>query len=214
MPVAWNEDDPQDAGVLKNNLESVQRVIALIAPLRHPPSIWMAQGWHRQIYKGMRLPVPYYAGEIRDSDSRFPELYGYEVAIGPHLGVASRLVPEQLAKLETTLRSAVAVLDAAIPVGSRPTPAQVRSVMSLCANTHGEWVRIHPFANGNGRIARLWVNWSALRYSLPTFVSVKPRPAGNLYAVAAMRSMSGDHSTMVLVLEDMLDRHLTGPGQS
>jgi hypothetical protein len=49
----------------------------------------MAQDWHRQIYKGVRLPVPYYAGEVRDSDSNFPELYGYEVGVGPQQGVES-----------------------------------------------------------------------------------------------------------------------------
>jgi hypothetical protein len=32
----------------------------------------MAQEWHRRIYAGVRLPVSYYAGKIRDSDSKFP----------------------------------------------------------------------------------------------------------------------------------------------
>jgi len=214
LPVPWDKDDPRDAGVLEDNLERVLRDIVLIAPLRRPPSIGMAQEWHRQLYKDVRLPVLYYAGEIRDSDSKFPELYGYEVAVGPFLGVASRLVPEQLANLETTLRRAVAVLDAAIPPGSQPTPDQVRSMVSLCANIHGEWVRIHPFANGNGRTARLWVNWCALRYGLPAFLRVKPRPTGSPYAVAAMRSMSGDHRSMTAVLMDILDRHLSGQGRS
>jgi hypothetical protein len=50
----------------------------------------MAREWHRRIYRGMRLPVPYYAGEIRDSDPELPELFGYEVAVGSYLGVASR----------------------------------------------------------------------------------------------------------------------------
>ena len=209
MPVPWDEDDPRDARVLEDNLERVLRDIALTAPLRRPPSILMAQEWHRELYKGVWLPVPYYAGEIRDSDSRFPELYGYEVGIGPFLGVASRFVPEQLADLEATLRRAVAVLDAAIPVASEATPVQVRSVVSLCANLHGEWVRIHPFANANGRTARLWVNWCALRYGMPAFLRVKPRPKGNDYAIAAMRSMTGDHRAMAAVLMDMLDRQVS-----
>ena len=82
------------------------------------------------------------------------------------------------------------------------------SVFTLLAYTHGEWVRIHPFANGNGRTARLWANWCALRYNLPAFVRLKPRPAGNLYANAAAASMSGDHQSMIAVFAEMLDRHL------
>jgi hypothetical protein len=80
----------------------------------------MAQGWHRRIYKGIRLPVSYYAGEIRDSDPRFPELDGYEVQVGRHLGVPSSQVTSQLAQHETALREAVAVLDLEIPAGRSP----------------------------------------------------------------------------------------------
>jgi len=169
----------------------------------------MAQEWHRQIYQGVRLPVPYYAGEIRDSDTKFPELYGYEVGVGPQQGVDSRLVPQQLASFETAMERAIAVLDPAIPAGGSPSDAaQLRSVLTFCAYAHGEWVRIHPFANGNGRTARLWANWCALRYGMPPFVRLKPRPEGSLYATASALSMRGDHQVMVVVFADMLDRHL------
>jgi fido (protein-threonine AMPylation protein) len=168
----------------------------------------MAQDWHRQIYKGVRLPVSYYAGEVRDSDSNFPELYGYEVRVGPQEGVESKLVPQQLVIFEEAMRQAVAVLDPAIPVRGNPAdPAQLRSVLTLCAYAHGEWVRIHPFANGNGRTARFWANWCALRYGVPPFVGLKPRPEGNLYTTAALLSMRGDHRAMVAVFAAMLDRH-------
>jgi hypothetical protein len=74
---------------------------------------------------------------------------------------------------------------------------------------HGEWVRIHPFANGNGRTARLWANWAGLRYSLPPFVTIKPRP-GNPYGMAAMASMNGSHATAVAAFDQMLRGHLEG----
>lgn len=60
-------------------------------------------------------------------------------------------------------------------------------MLTLCAYAHGEWIRIHPFANGNGRTARLWANWCALRYGVPPFVKLKPRPEGDLYATASDR---------------------------
>nr|MBA3305364.1 Fic family protein [Thermoleophilaceae bacterium] len=73
----------------------------------------------------------------------------------------------------------------------------------------GEWARIHPFANGNGRTARLWANWAAQRYGLPAFVSTKPRPPGNPYAVGAMSSTQGNHSPMVAAFRQMLIARLT-----
>jgi fido (protein-threonine AMPylation protein) len=167
----------------------------------------MAQEWHRRIYAGVSLPVPYYAGEIRDSDPKFPELYGYEVRVGQQRGVESKLVPEQLAHFEAAMEKAVAVLDPIPPGGSPTDEAQLRSVLTLCAYAHGEWIRIHPFANGNGRTARIWANWCALRYGVPPFVRLKPRPDGNLYATASALSMRGDHEAMVAVFADMLDRH-------
>jgi fido (protein-threonine AMPylation protein) len=171
----------------------------------------MAREWHREIFRDIPLPIPYFAGEIRDSDPRFPELYGYEVEVGPNSGVASRLVPGQLEELESRLQQAASVLDANIPVGSRPDRNQLWSVLSLCAHAHGEWVRIHPFANGNGRTARLWANWCALRYRLPPFVRLQPRPAGNRYALASAISMQGDHQPAMAVFADMLDRALRRP---
>lgn len=67
-----------------------------------------------------------------------------------------------------------------------------------------EWVRIHPFANGNGRTARLWANSLALRYGLPPFMSVRPRPGGD-YEVACAYAMQGDWEPMAAVFHQMLD---------
>jgi len=209
LATPWNEDDPRDAAVIAQNLSDVLRQIARRARFRRAPTVLMARQWHRRIYRGAGVPVSYYAGEIRDSDSRFPELYGYEVMVGSQPGVESRRVPQQLTGFEAAMNRAVGVLDPVIPVGARPAnPAQLRSVLTLCAYAHGEWVRIHPFANGNGRTGRLWANWCALRYGLPPFVRLKPRPEDSLYASASALSMRGDHQEMITVFVHLLDRHL------
>lgn len=207
MAVPWNEDDPRDAAVIVQNLTHVLREVTRQAHLRRSPTVAMAQEWHRLIYQGVKLPVAYYAGEIRDSDPSFPELYGYEVRVGLQRGVDSGLVPQQLVAFEAAMARVAAVLDPVIPAGDWPAdPAQLRSVIILCAYAHGEWVRIHPFANGNGRTARLWANWCALRYGVPPFVRLSPRPRGTLYATASSLSMRGDHQPMVAVMADMLAR--------
>jgi len=169
----------------------------------------MALEWHRRIYDGVALPVDYYAGHIRDSDPAYAELFGYEVAVGARPGVPSAEVPDALAHFEDTARSTVATVDGLVAPGEPPRDFDaLRAVLNLCAGLHGEWIRIHPFANGNGRTARLWANWAAVRYGLPAFVRARPRPEGIGYAMAAYASMARDHSVMVGVLLQMLDERL------
>ena len=88
----------------------------------------------------------------------------------------------------------------------------LQSVTTLAATVHGEWVRIHPYANGNGRTARLWAGWLALRYGLPIFVTVKPRPGDADYALSSRMSMgrpphfTGDHRAAASVFAQKLAR--------
>jgi fido (protein-threonine AMPylation protein) len=165
----------------------------------------MACEWHREAHQGLHIPVPYYAGEIRDADPRFPCLIGYEVRVGAAPGVPSADVPAELDFFEQAMQRATASLDSAFPRDYVLTDVdELREVLTLCAIAHGEWVRIHPFANGNGRTARLWANWCALRYGLPPFVRLRPRPAHPGYGQAAAASMRGNHEPMENVFVDML----------
>jgi fido (protein-threonine AMPylation protein) len=205
VPVPWNDDPPASESRILANARSLLRAIGQEADRRLPPAVASAQDWHRRLYDGIDLPVPYYAGEIRDSDDRYPELYGYEVAVGPFRGVASQLVPQELESFESNARDAIARLDSALPAGeAAASSADLYGVLTLCALLHGEWIRIHPFANGNGRTARIWANWAALRYGLPPFVSIKPRPHGNPYALAAVAGMQGQHEVAVAAFDQML----------
>lgn len=212
MPVPWNSDDPRDLPKIAENLRRVVRRIVEEAAQRNPPSVAMARDWHRQVFRGVRVPVAAYVGGIRGEDT--PELVDYEVAVGRLLGVGSRKVAAELARFEASMRAAVAKLDGILPVGETQVEQEaLRSVLTLSAHAHGEWVRIHPFANGNGRVARLWANWCAVRYGLPPFVRLRPRPEGNGYAIAAADSMRGRHRAMVAVFAEMLTRRLMeGPG--
>jgi fido (protein-threonine AMPylation protein) len=216
MAIAWNDDPPHSEHRIQVNIRTVGEEMLTQIPRREQPSIALAQSWHRKIYEGVPLPVAYYAGEVRDSDHRHPELIGYEVQVGRIFGVASAQVPEELARFQRSARAAVTGLDSQIPVGGRPTtPAELQSILLLAAILHGEWVRIHPFANGNGRTARLWAMWAVIRYGLPPFIRLKPRPPGSSYAAAAFASMTGQHTLMAAVFGEMLSDYLkNGPGGS
>jgi len=209
VPIPWNDDPPGFDGRIIDNLKRVGGQVVADATLRLPPTAAMAQGWHRATYRGVPLPVPYYAGEIRDSDPTFPELFGYEVLIGTAPGMPSADVPAALAGFEAGVKAVVARLDDVVAVGRQPsTVTDLYAILEIAAIAHGEWVRIHPLANGNGRIARLWVNWVAVRYGLPFFLALKPRPADLIYDAAAATSMRGDHRPMVTALLTLLNQHI------
>ena len=210
MPTAW-EDPPGCEEQIEANVRRILQEIARASGRCHPPTVAEAKRWHRNLYDGIPRPFDYYAGEVRHSDPRFPEPIDYEVEVGGDLGVPSTMVPGALEELQTRAQIASARLDRAIPSGADPsllTPVQLHGVLTLCAVLHGEWVRIHPFANGNGRTARLWANWAALRYGLPPFVTIKPRP-GQPYGAAAMASMRGDHRVTLAVFDQMLRTYLS-----
>jgi len=209
---AWNDDPPGSDALILSNIVALGSAIQAEARARPAPTIARAQAWHRAIYDGVALPEAYFAGEIRDSDTAFPELFGYEVKVGPHAGVLSADVPAELARLKDRIQRACEALDAVVPAGGRPsTSDDLDAVLALCANVHGEWVRIHPFANGNGRTARVWANWLAARYGLPPFVQINPRPANLVYDLAARASMTGDHRLCAVLFGQMLNVQLGSP---
>ncbi|HEY3083095.1 MAG TPA: Fic family protein [Chloroflexota bacterium] len=209
MPIPWNGDPPAFRLLIEQNVAAVVRSIRDDAPRRDPPSVATARRWHREVYRGVPLPVPYYAGEVRDDDKRFPELIGYEVAVGRFPGVPSAEVPTALDRFERSMQHATAALDPAVPGGTRAQDAaRLTAVVQLAGLAHGEWVRIHPFANGNGRTARLWVAWVAARYGLPLFLRLKPRPSSTRYALAFAASMLGNHNLTHLYLADLLAQAL------
>jgi hypothetical protein len=214
---AWGEDSAADEEIIAANVVGVLRGIVAAAPHRAAPTLELAQQWHRDVYRGVSSPPrPTYLGAFRGSDD--PDLVDYEVHLRDRLtgrvlssGVRAADVAGELAAFEGALHSALATLDDVIPTGSRPVDTrQVLSAVELAAVVHGDWVRIHPFPNGNGRIARIWANWVAVRYGLPPFVRIKPRPDGLLYGRAAHMSMGAppatrpDHSLTIQLFIELL----------
>lgn len=206
----WNDDDPADFAVIGANTASLLSDLQAAAGARTTPLLADVLDWHARLHAGCTLPVAEYAGHLR-GDVAVPTLVDYEVAVGPKQGVWSSDVEAAVATLLNQVAAAVVKLDAVLPVGVRPaTVDELQAVVNLTAVVHGEWVRIHPFANGNGRTARVWAAWLALRYGLPVFVTVKPRPNDAAYAQAAFASMgtpphfAGDHSVAANVFSHML----------
>lgn len=210
------EDTAADQPILGANVRALLNDLVADAPGRRPPALTLAHDWHVRLYRGVSsVPAAHYLGAPRGSGH--PDLDGYEVVLASrNAGVLAEGVPPtdvaaHLQRFEQALIAVAQQLDTDIPVGPAPRDVpQLRAVVTLAAVLHGEWVRIHPYANGNGRVARVWSNWVAVRYGLPPFVRIKPRPDGLLYGRVALASMGrppdfvGDHGPTVSLFVDLL----------
>lgn len=216
----WGDDAPADRPLLRANARALLGQLAIEATVRVAPDVALAHDWHRALHAGVSsVPGPHFLGATRGS--LHPDLATYNVVIADRRGRVHAQTPPadevdlRLRRLDASLRLAVDRLDVLIPAGARPADApQLEAVVTLCAVLHGEWICLHPYANGNGRTARVWANWAALRYGLPPFVRIKPRPDGLLYGLAAAASMGsppdflGDHDLTASLFLDLLR---TGP---
>ncbi len=185
---------------LVENLTRVADAALAAAERRAPVSIATMRQWHDEMMAGLEIPDPGWAGCFRGEGAA----HDIGVMIGTHRGVAADRVTAELAAFEQRPVQVVAVLDETIGSGGADTEDEIGAVIGLCAWTHGEWVRIHPFVNGSGRTARLGVNFLVSRYGLPRFATLRPRPRGPCGAAAAS-AMTGDWKAMIPVFVDMLD---------
>jgi Fic/DOC family len=191
----WDANSPE----LEANLQAVLRSVRADALRRTRPTLALARRWQAMTMKGLTVPKREMVGRFRGEAG----LENCHVAIGRHRGVNPKLVSSALSAFETELQIRVAQLDRTIPPGTFPHGAQMSEVLVLCAWAHAEWVRIHPFVNGNGRTARLWANFIARRYGLPFFVRLRPRPNFG-YGSAGDAAMRRDWRPTALCFRAML----------
>ena len=95
------------------------------------------------------------------------------------------------------------------------TPCRFKSrneVVRALAETHVELVLIHPFREGNGRIARVLSTLMALQAGLPLLnfglIAGKARPD---YFAAVQRGMDRNYEAMEELFAEIIDRSLAAP---
>jgi fido (protein-threonine AMPylation protein) len=192
----WDADGP----TLQQNLVRTLRRIRDSAALRGTVRARDAATWHREIMDGLDVPKPEYVGRFRGE----PGTDAVRVFVGAHEGVPPDQVADAVAIFERKLNQVLGRLDSLIPAGTALDTDTLAAVLDVCGWAHAEWVRVHPFVNGNGRTARLWANYVAMRYGLPPFVRLRPRPESDAYAHAGREAMKGNWNPTAEVFRVML----------
>jgi Fic family protein len=191
----WDADSLQ----LHDNLAQLLLRIRQDARRRDSPTVEDARRWHSEVMRNLQVPNPNFVGAFRGEAG----LEDIQVRIAGRYGAAAPEVATELAHFEQILQQVIGRLDEWIPRDAELDTDQLAAIVEVCAWAHAEWVRIHPFANGNGRTARLWVNSIAGRYGLPPFLRLRPRPAG-AYGIASERAMLGDRAPTVALFRELL----------
>jgi len=198
----WDRNSPQ----LTANLRAAMAQVRRDAQRRVKPDLMLARDWHALTMQSLAVPRPAYVRNFRGETG----LERFEIVIDRQFGVPARSVRTALKQFERELQRQVARLDQAIPPNVPLTGAQLGAIIELAAWVHAEWIRIHPFANGNGRTARIWANFLALRYGLPPFIRLRPRP-NHGYEAAGAKAMRGDWkptaTSFKSMLKELLSKH-------
>jgi hypothetical protein len=205
VAIGWDEEnDASVAATVDSNLRS--RVVPLVAQsalARQEFAPALACRWHREMLHGVVVTPPQAAGGLRH-----PSWCRTEVEVGGFLGVPTALVANEVVAFKAAFQGRIQDLDDRLASGHPPpTETDIRDVLLVAAELHGEWVRIHPFVNGNGRTARAWANWATIRYGLLPLLPMRPRPSlgqalhqghpMDQYAKASMMSLAqGYHRVM------------------
>jgi Fic family protein len=198
----WDEESPQ----LWANLDRVADLVVKDAIAGAMPSLDMARRWHRMMMQGLGIPGDAPGAGMFRGD---PGTLEYPVGIGGVACMRCRDVAAALQRFEAKLRSDIATLDKKYPRVEDLDQAGIHAALDLAAWAHAEWVRIHPFANGNGRTARAWANFVLRRFGMPPAIKLRPRPDGG-YSAAAAASMANDLNPTIQVFISMIREAITG----
>lgn len=193
---------------LAANLNVVSIEIVQHALTRRRPDSDLVRAWHRRMFEGIPVPYDEFRGGFR-GDSH-PRLAHCAIQVGGIPAVPPRLVAREMRTLVTWLRSELPHLDhlerLALAEGAETKKRRLHlhnEVILTAAHVHGEWVRIHPFEDGNGRTARMWVLWLTSRYCLPPLLPLRTRPRPPYGDVSRASLASGDHTGMATLLQQI-----------
>ena len=145
------------------------------------------KNYHSKVFKKV-VPLDYYAGNYRSIDSQKPCL-AVDVHVNGVFGESHVTVPTSMANLSSEIHTLILRTDEYLKHTVSPTE-RAQAVAQLGAAAMGNFIRIHPFVNGNGRMARMLANFVFKRYGyrMP-FGQAQIRPPELEYASASAASM-------------------------
>lgn len=184
------EDRPDRSAVLSSEVQS------LLLELRSgnlpiPEAIADTRPIHKRLFSKLAPPdLPHFAGNYRGADLLC--LRDYEVTVGSTQGYQAKNVSKAMSHLATIIQDSISDLDT-IFGAQLADLQQLYALVSVSADLFTYFNIIHPYANGNGHIARfiVWAILGRYQYWVRDW-PIEPRPADPPYSGLVRQSIAGD----------------------
>lgn len=149
------------------------------------------RGVHRRLFEELTPPgFEYFAGHYRGEPFRCLKHYAVGIVGDHRVGASPDAVSYLLGEVNSLILSAIGALDADAAL---PRTDRLRYLIALTCRLFEVYLRIHPYANGNGHAARFLV-WCLLgRYGhWPRRWPIEPRPPDPPYTECIVRYRNGE----------------------
>jgi fido (protein-threonine AMPylation protein) len=159
---------------------------------------------HKRLFSGLTPPLyPGFAGNYRGCD--LPELNDYKVGVpsDPRVGIPPMQVLSAMNTLAAEISRGIVALDDHQKQKGR-AELLTYAIQFACA-VFEVFLRIHPYANGNGHVAR-WIMWALLgRYQFRfRGFPIEPKP-GPPYSDLIKAHRSGDRAGLEAFVLSAID---------
>ena len=167
--------------------------------------------FHGHLFTRLTPPgYAYYAGHFRGESFRCLRYYPVGVHNDPRVGYPPDFVLGFMVEMEQRIRAGVGALDVAhrLPSSHLPQKDKLKNAVIFACRVFELFLRIHPYANGNGHAARFIV-WSILtRFGFwPNSWPIEPRPPDPPYTQLIQDYRDGKREP----LETFVLRSVLGP---
>ena len=193
---AWEYNQlPDHAGLLKTRTKSF--LIGLrTGQVDTRASTTDSRAHHRDFFAGLTPPNhTYFAGNYRGESFRCLKYYEVRVPSDPRVGYPAPGVEPALQDLRSVIESGLAALDTAavLPLAVLSDEDKLLYVVAFACRVFEIFLRIHPYANGNGHIGR-FIIWCVLgRYGYwPVRFPIEPRPPDPPYCDLIAQHRNGN----------------------
>lgn len=188
------KDDPHHAQILRTEAAGVLREIYDEAlPIA---MVLDTRPLHLKLFSRLVPPgMAYLAGHYRGEDFKCLKHRPVGIAANPRVGSPPSAVNLHLREFRKHTRATLKGLDAlmALPDAHTSPKEKLKYLVAGACSIFSDFLLIHPYANGNGHIARIMLTWILARfgYWLNEF-PIEPRPNEPEYSESILRYQNGE----------------------